>query len=298
MFKLLSKESNIFSIPVYIGFLFLMVIAFNVLEFNNLDVFSAIISFAGIALGYFCFNTIGLNQQSHIPLFLYTFFVFAFYPSHLDLGISVALLTNSFLILILTNTDEDFRRKSYVLVGAILAINYLLLPASWPMIFFAILHIIGTSERIALHIFRLIFGIIIVVLSYFSVMYFINFRNWDIAYFPFSDFKINENYHQLLYLIPIAFMMIYAVLDHFMNFNKKSPKSKFKYTFLLIFALAQFITLFLYMGDHYEFLLLIALPASIILSRLLRYTNKYWKKEVGLWVIIATLIVFKLADYF
>ncbi|WP_228377369.1 DUF6427 family protein, partial [Chryseobacterium indologenes] len=30
MFKLLSKESNIFSIPVYIGFLLLVVIIFNI----------------------------------------------------------------------------------------------------------------------------------------------------------------------------------------------------------------------------------------------------------------------------
>ncbi|WP_228409250.1 DUF6427 family protein, partial [Chryseobacterium sp. HMWF001] len=37
MFKLLSKESNIFSIPVYIGFLLLIVITFNLLNFNTYE---------------------------------------------------------------------------------------------------------------------------------------------------------------------------------------------------------------------------------------------------------------------
>ena len=73
MFRLLSKESNIFSIPVYIFFLFLLIISFNILDFKTLGVFSSIITFCGFALGYFLFNAIGLNYNTHLPLFLYTF---------------------------------------------------------------------------------------------------------------------------------------------------------------------------------------------------------------------------------
>ena len=69
MFRLLSKESNIFSVPVYIGVLLLIVISFNILDFNTLDVISAVVTIAGVALGYFCFNAIGLTYQSHLPLF-------------------------------------------------------------------------------------------------------------------------------------------------------------------------------------------------------------------------------------
>ena len=75
MFKLLSKESNIFSIPVYIGFLLLIVITFNLLNFNTYEAIIAGITFLGIALGYFCFHSIALNYQTHLPLFLYTFFI-------------------------------------------------------------------------------------------------------------------------------------------------------------------------------------------------------------------------------
>lgn len=297
MFKLLSKESNIFSIPVYIVFLLLMVIAFNIFKFSTLDVVSTGVTFAGIALGYFCFNTIGLNYQTHLPLFLYTFFIFAFYPGDLDIGIAVALLTNSFIILTLTHNDEELRRKSIVLVGAILALNYLVLPATWPMAVFVLLHIIITSGRILLHLFRLLFGALLIVISYFTIMYFFGFHSWDEAYFPFKDFRVNTEFHQLLYLIPVALFLILAVADHFANFNKKSPVSKFKYTFVLIFSAAQLTTVVLYMGNHYEFLLLMALPASIILSRLLRFAKKTWQKELGLFLIIASLLAFKLTFF-
>ncbi len=297
MFRLLSKESNIFSIPVYIAFLLLMVIVFNILSYSTFDLAIAMITFAGIALGYFCFNTIGLNYQTHLPLFLYTFFIFAFYPGDLDIGIAVALLTNSFIILTLTHNDEELRRKSIVLVGAILALNYLVLPATWPMAVFVFLHIIITSGRVLLHLFRLFFGAFLMVSSYFTIMYFFGFHSWDEAYFPFDEFKINPDFYQLLYLIPVALFMVLAVVDHFANFNKKSPVSKFKYTFVLIFSVAQLTTVVLYMGNHYEFLLLMALPASIILSRLLRFAKKTWQKELGLFLIIASLLAFKLTSF-
>lgn len=297
MFRLLSKETNIFSIPVYISFLLLSVTAFNVFSLNSLSLIPTLITVAGIALGYFGFNTIGLTYQTHLPLFLYTFFVFAFFPGSIDIGIATALFTNSFLILIMTSTNDDFRRKSYLIVGAILAVNFIFLPATWPMAIFALLHILGTSNRIGLHIFRLFYGVFLIAMSYFSVMYFLGNHSWNEAYFPFTAFKFHNDYGQLLYLLPVILMMAYAIFDHFIHYNKKSPISKFKYSFMLLFFTAQLITVVLYMGDHYEYLLLLALPASIILSRFLRFTKRGWQKELGLWVIIGCVIAFKIAGY-
>jgi hypothetical protein len=297
MFRLLSKESNIFSIPVYIGFLLLMVIVFNFLNISYLDLISAVFTFLGVALGYFCFNTIALNYQTHLPLFLYTAFIFSLYPGDLDIGIAVALFTNSIILLLLTNTDMAFRKNSYILVGSILALNYIFLPTTWPMSIFVIFHIIGTSDRVGLHIFRLFFGIFLVTLSYFGVAYFLGMNFWNPDYLPFANFYPSKDLIHLIWLIPVALMLIYAVMDHFKNFNQKSPNSKFKYTFLLIFSLAQLITIFLYMGKNYEYLLLLAFPTSIIISRMLKFLPKYWMKEVGLWVLIFSLILFKIANY-
>ncbi|MGG7436505.1 DUF6427 family protein [Chryseobacterium arthrosphaerae] len=298
MFKLLSKESNIFSIPVYIGFLLLVVIIFNILNFNTYEAIIAGITFLGIALGYFCFHSIALNYQTHLPLFLYTFFIFGLYPGSLDIGIAVSLLTNSFLILLLTSADEDIKKKSYVLVGAIVALNFIFLPTTWPMAVFVIIHVIATSARITLNLFRFLLGIILITLSYFSVMYFVEFTSWNIDYFPFGKMKPVTDYTDLFPLIPVVLMLIYAVYDHFQNYNKKSPISRYKYTFLLVFSLAQLITIILYMNMSYEYLLLLAFPSSIILSRMLRFLPKYWMQEACLWLIIISLLTFKAGTVF
>ncbi|SHK68329.1 DUF6427 family protein [Chryseobacterium polytrichastri] len=297
MFKLLSKESNIFSIPVYIGFLLLIVIVFNILNFNTKETITAGITFLGIALGYFCFHSIALNYQTHLPLFLYTFFIFGLYPGNLDIGIAVALLTNSFLLLLLTSTDEDLRKKSYVLVGSIIALNFIFLPTTWPMAVFVIIHLIATSQKIVLNIFRFIFGVLLIAFSYFCIMYFFRFTSWNLDYFPFGKMRIITDYTQLLPLIPIALMLIYAVYDHFQNYNKKSPISRYKYTFLLVFSLAQLVTIIFYMNTSYEYLLLLAFPASIILSRMLKFLPKYWMQEVSIWLILISLVTFKVVSY-
>lgn len=298
MFRLLSKESNIFSIPVYIGFLLLVVIVINSLNFNTYEAIIAIITFLGISLGYFCFNAIALNYQTHLPLLLYTFFVFGLYPGKLDIGIAVALLTNSFLLLLLTSTDEDLRKKSYVLVGSILALNFIFLPTTWPMIFFVLIHLIVTSERIGLNIFRFILGMSLIALSYFSVMFFFRFNQWNMDYLPFGKIKFVTDYTELLPLIPIVLMLIYAIYDHFKHYNKKSPISRYKYTFLLVFSFAQLVSIILYMNNRYEYLLLLAFPATIIMSRMLRFLPKYWMQEVSLWVIIVSLIGFNAGTHF
>jgi hypothetical protein len=298
MFKLLSKESNIFSIPVYIGFLLLVVIIFNILNFNTYEAIVAGITFLGIALGYFCFHSIALNYQTHLPLFLYTFFIFGLYPGNLDIGIAVSLLTNSFLILLLTSADEDIRKKSYVLVGSIVALNFIFLPTTWPMAVFVIVHVIATSAKIGLNLFRFLLGIILITFSYFSVMYFVQFTTWNIDYFPFGKMKPVTDYTELFPLIPVILMLIYAVYDHFQNYNKKSPISRYKYTFLLVFSLAQLVTIILYMNKSYEYLLLLAFPSSIILSRMMRFLPKYWMQETSLWLIIISLLAFKAGTVF
>ena len=295
MFKLLSKETNIFSIPVYLFFLFLLIAYFNVLDFKTLDVFSAIITFCGFALGYFLFNAIGLNYNTHLPLFLYTFFVFALYPGSLDIGIAMSLFTNSFVMILLTSNNDDVRKNSYLIIGAILAINYLFLPTTWPLFIFVLIHLISTADNISLNIFRLLFGMTLVFGTYFGIMYLIGNHSFDDRYIPYIQDSLMKDYYPLSILLPIALYVLYAVMDHFANFNKKSPTSKFKYTFMLMFFIAQLVTVFLYMGKNYEYLLLLVLPNVIILARALKFLKKYWMKELGLWIIILTLILFKLS---
>ncbi|MHA6726993.1 DUF6427 family protein [Chryseobacterium sp. A301] len=298
MFKLLSKESNIFSIPVYIFFLLVVVVLFNVLNFSYLDFISVAIAFCGVALGYFVFNQINLTYNTHLPLVLYTALIFAFYDGTIDIGISVTLFVNSVLLFLLTSTQEHFRKQSYLLVGFLCAVNYFFLPPVWPMLLFVILHIIATAQHIALNLFRFFFGICLCLVTYLSVMFFIGYTTLDPNYLPLTVGSLMQDYYPLYFLLPILLMSIYAIFDHFQHYNEKSPDSRFKYTFLLVFTLAQAISIVLYMGPHYEYLLVLAFPVSLILSRMLRYLPKYAYREIGLWVILICLLLYKGGTFF
>ena len=108
---------------------------------------------------------------------------------------------------------------------------------------------------------------------------------------------LDRYYYPLYILIPILLMLIFSISDHFKHYNEKSLISRYKYTFVLVFSLAQLITIIFYMGTNYEYLLLLALPASIILSRMLRFLPKYWMQETGLWIIVFTLATFKIITF-
>jgi hypothetical protein len=75
-------------------------------------------------LGYFIFNAIGLNYNTHLPWF-YTAFVFLLLSGSLDIGIAMSLFTNSFVIYLLASDNEHVRKNSFLIIGSILAINFI-----------------------------------------------------------------------------------------------------------------------------------------------------------------------------
>lgn len=297
MFKLLSKESNIFSIPIFLVLLVVIVILFNIFNFNTLSIISAIITFLGISLGYFLFNAIDLNHNENLPYFVYTFLVIGLYPGHLDIGIATALLTNSFVLLILSNDNNKLKGDIYVLVGSILSIGFLFLPTTYPLIIFVFIHILTTSDRIGLNLTRLVLGMILPLIMYFSVMYFFDYRSWDLNYLPLVEPKFMTDFYPIFYLLPIVFLLIIGIMKHFSRLSKETPTERYKYSFVLFFTLIQILIIFLYMGDFREYLLLLAFPVSILLSRMLKLLPKYWMQECGLWLIFISVLTYKLADY-
>ena len=58
MFRLLSKRTNLFSVPTYIGALLLFILVSNDLEVKFSNIFSIFTAFVGLAMGYVLFNKI------------------------------------------------------------------------------------------------------------------------------------------------------------------------------------------------------------------------------------------------
>lgn len=300
MFRLLSKETNIFSVPIYIGILLIILITTNLLSFGILNIISNVIAFMGLGLGYILFGRIALNRNApHLPLFLYTIFILSIYPKLLDIGISITLITNSILLFFLTDDHPKLRENSYLLIGSILATNFIFLPTTWSLFVFVIMHIISTSDKILSNILKLLLGGILIFLGYFCLMYFLDYHQFNINYIPPISPQFNTDISELYFIIPTAIFCILAIADHFINFNKKSPRSKFKYSFILAYLCIQCLTIFLYMGKNYEYLLLILFPISIILSRFLRFLNTSWLQEISLWIIIISYFFsFKFNSFF
>ena len=293
MFRLLSKKTNLFSVPTYIGALLLFILISNDLEFTFSNIFSTSIAFVGLAMSYVLFNKISLNRKTHLPLFLYSIFIFSFYDGNLDVGISMALCTNSILLFFFTNEDDRIRKDSFLLIGNILAVSYIFLPTTWTLFIFVIIHIITKSDKIFKNIFQLVLGCFMVILGYACLMYLLEIDILTEDYIPLISNEIITDFSSFYNLIPILVMCILAVGDHFMNLNKKSPTSKFKYAFLLSFLFVQILILVFYMGSHREYLLLVIFPISIILSRFLRFLKYPWLQELGFWIIIISCLLDK-----
>ena len=299
MFHLLSKEVKLFSIPIYIGLVIFVILTTNNFSFGFINIISNIFAFAGISLGYILFNKLALNRHSHLPLFLYSIFILSFYPENLDIGISMAIFINSILLFFLTDDRPRLRENSYFLIGNLLALSFIFLPNTWALSLFVLIHIIATSDKLLSNIAKMLFGIIIISLGYFCFMYSIGFKYFNPNYFPLISSEIQTNFSKLYFLVPIITFCILGIMDHFINFNKKSPQNKFKYSFILAFLLTQCLILTFYMGENYEYLLLVVFPICIIISRFLRFLNKYWLQEIGLWlIIISCLFSFKLNTFF
>ena len=298
MFRLLSKQTNIFSIPAYMVCLLVFISLFNILNFNILNIISSIIAFLGIALGYFLFNNIGLNRNTHLPLFIYTVLVFSFYFGDISIPLAFSILAANLSTLILISNNEKIGKRSYFLVGCLMGFMFVMMPQTWPLIIFIILHIFATASNVAANLFRLFFGIFLLLVNYIGLYYLLDIPDYYTRLIPYVSDKMITHIEPLIFLSPIALFLLYSIYDHFINFSKKSPSSKFRYTLLLVYSLSILIILIFYMGTQYEFLLLMAFPVSIITSRGLRFIPKYWVKECILWSIIIFALLFKLGYYF
>lgn len=297
MFRLLSKESNIFSVPLYLALLFLALVSMSVQDISVYAVTSASLAMIGFGLGFFCFHTLGITYFNHLPYVLYLLFVVTFYPDTLALGTAIAVLANSIVIYSLSGMRERPDSALYLVLGNVSASAFLALPTTWPMGIFLLIHIISTSSSIIKNIIRYLFGIILTCLFYLGFAYVLGADSWSSKYWPFHGWHWVDTWKNYVILLPIVLFTLYSIANHFFHYNQKSPISRFRYTFLLLFLLAQLVTIFMYMGKSYEYLLLIALPVSIIIARGLRFLPKYWMRELLLWIIILSALAFKLGIY-
>lgn len=300
MFRLLSKQINIFSIPAYLILLLFFIGAFNSVNLNFISLISSGVAFVGIAIGYFLFRPVGLTRHSHLSLFLYTVLIFSFYFGEISPKLALIILGFHLLILtILKSRSEGHEQNASLMVGFIMGMMYLIMPGCWPLLGVILLHFTVTSNNISGNFIKLLFGLLLVFLTYLGIAYISDFSDPFFRLIPWVSFNIPASqFLPLLVLIPIVLFLLYAVIDSFVNYNKKSPESRFRYNLLIIYFLGGLVMVTLYMERDYEYLLLLALPLSVIISRGLQYIENTSVRESTIWVLVLTALAFKIGYYF
>lgn len=297
MFRLLSKQIHIFSIPTYIIVLLLCISTFNVLNFTIVNTISSSIGFVGIALGYFIFRGIGLTEDQHSPLFLYTLLVVCFYFGSLNIDLAVTLLCSHLITFLLLSQNEQLRKSSYLLVGCIIGFMFLVMPESWPLVGFALIQLFAASENIGNDISKIIYALALVFASYLGIQYLSGGSEIFAKLVPYISNQLIKSPSVLFFLAPVALFVLYSIVDNFLNNSKKSPKTKSRYNMILIAMISQLLIVIFYMGKEYEYLLLLALPCSIVISRGLKYIkSRYWQEGI-FWLLVLSLVSFKIAYY-
>jgi lipopolysaccharide export LptBFGC system permease protein LptF len=120
-------------------------------------------------------------------------------------------------------------------------------------------------------IFSDIFGDNLVFGTYFGIMYLLGYTEFDEQYLPLVLDKLWYRFLSFIFFTPVVLFVMYAISDHFANFNKKALEVNTNIVFYYFFFIAQLTTVFLYMGKSYEYLLLLVLPNVIIIARGLRF---------------------------
>ena len=149
-----------------------------------------------------------------------------------------------------------------------------------------------------LDLLQFLFGGSLVIGGYFAIGYVLERTDTAERLIPYVSGQWTERYEAFWFLAPAVALLLYSVADHFANYSKKSPSSRFKYTFLLSYSVAMLTILVLYMETQYEMMLLIALPAAVILSRGLRFMPKEWLREGSFWLLLISLLSFRVYSFF
>ena len=83
--------------------------------------------------------------------------VFSFYFGDVSFPLAFTILTANLSTLILISNNEKIGKRSYFLVGCLMGFMYVVMPQTWPLIIFIILHIFATSSNISANLFPTIF---------------------------------------------------------------------------------------------------------------------------------------------
>lgn len=177
-------------------------------------------------------------------------------------------------------------------VGLFTAIAVILHPPFYIFLGFILLHYLFLSKTQFRQLLGCFLGILTTSLLYIEVIYLTD--NTDVFLVWQDELSLTYSFYQsnLLYLVPILFLLLIAFLDYTNHLNQKTPVVKQLYFSTILFSVFSTIYILFYSGDFYYSFTLLFLPIGLLLSNYMVYHKKLLRKELFLWVFIVFLILF------
>ncbi|MXV38587.1 hypothetical protein GO491_07855 [Flavobacteriaceae bacterium Ap0902] len=245
---------------------------------------------------------ISLNATVYFQNQYFTFYLmllaFAFYQGHNSLGFYAGLL---FLSILQSQIIMEIRYGNAVLnsfdigfFSGFMVLFYspfiIFLVPLW--VYYLILGKVEISKflmhLLGLFAFFILFIELIAVFDWWGI--------WNNLYHSLT-FNLFEFSTSDLFLIPILMLLTVAALDYFFNINRHANHKKLIFFNSTISLLSAIVFLILWGGANKEYFLLIIFPAALYLTNYMTYNKELAKKEVYLWVLIISVLLYKFNQY-
>ncbi len=101
-----------------------------------------------------------------------------------------------------------------------------------------------------------------------------------------------------LFLIPVAIVLIYSIVNHFKNINKLTAQKKRIFLLMHFMFLVIFITYILYGGNNDTYLAFLGFSIMLMLTRYFTESKPKieWLKEAYLWIFMICLLIYNFYD--
>ena len=189
------------------------------MDFKTLGVFSSIITFCGFVLGYFLFNAIGLNYNTHLPLFsVYVFLCLHYIRKfrHRNCDVTIyQFFCNGFI-------DQQSRWSKEKFIPdhwSNFMVNFLFC-LQLAYVYFRFDSLYFYFRSYFAEYFQIIFGNVL-FWTYFGWCILLVIMILTKVIFPIRRRFFLARLLSIILFLPVALYVLYAVMDHFANFNKK-----------------------------------------------------------------------------
>lgn len=297
--NLLDKRNFFIQIFIIVLFTLLGAANFNSFDLSILEKMGVFLTILTIAFVGYTDNTNDLISTSSYPTFIYILWLMPFIGGLSDYRIAGSLLLVTYITVQLLYFESE-KNDTYNAfdIGVFMSFAILLNP---PLIFLGIaifayfltLRVVEPKIPILGFLGFILPVLIVAQVSFLLDYYFMYDFYKEQLMFTMVHFELKQ-----LFLIPVAIVLIYSIVNHFKNINKLTAQKKRIFLLMHFMFLVIFITYILYGGNNDTYLAFLGFSIMLMLTRYFTESKPKieWLKEAYLWIFMICLLIYNFYD--